>query len=142
MSKAVKLLFVGSLVLNFLLLGVLLGRLPRDVGFGRQQRLEQTLKNLPEPTQARLREKFNQMRAAADPLREQIRVAREQALHILGADPFDEAAFDRQVSQFDDLQLQMFKRMAQVIKEIAPGLSAQERRLFAHMLRRPPPLPG
>ena len=142
MSKAVKLLFVGSLVLNFLLLGVLLGRLPRDVGFGRQQRLEQTLKNLPEPTQARLREKFNQMRAAADPLREQIRVAREQALHILGADPFDEAAFDRQVSQFDDLQLQMFKRMAQVIKEIAPGLSAEERRLFADMLRRPPPLPG
>lgn len=142
MSKAVKLLFVGSLVLNFLLLGVLLGRLPRDVGFGRQQRLEQTLKNLPEPTQARLREKFNQMRAAADPLREQIRVAREQALHILGADPFDEAAFDRQVGQFDDLQLQMFKRMAQVIKEIAPGLSAEERRLFADMLRRPPPLPG
>jgi uncharacterized membrane protein len=142
MSKAVKLLFVVSLVLNFLLLGVLLGRLPRDVGFGRQQRLEQTLKNLPEPTQARLREKFNQMRAAADPLREQIRVAREQALRILGADPFDEAAYDRQVSQFDDLQLQMFKRMAQVIKEIAHGLSPEERRLFADMLRRPPPLPG
>jgi uncharacterized membrane protein len=123
MSKAVKLLFVVSLVLNFLLLGVFLGRLPRDVGFGRQQRLEQTLKNLPEPSRARLRDKFNQMRAAADPLREQIRVAREQALRILGADPFDEAAYDRQVSQFDDLQLQMFKRMAQVTKEITQGLS-------------------
>jgi uncharacterized membrane protein len=142
MSKAVKLLFVVSLVLNFLLLGVFLGRLPRDVGFGRQQRLEQTLKNLPEPSRARLRDKFNQMRAAADPLREQIRVAREQALRILGADPFDEAAYDRQVSQFDDLQLQMFKRMAQVTKEITQGLSPEERRLFADMLRRPPPLPG
>ena len=66
MSKAIRLLFVASLVLNVLLLGVLLGRLPREVGFGRQQRLEQTLKNLPEPTQNRLREKFQQMRAAAD----------------------------------------------------------------------------
>ena len=142
MSKAVKLLFLVSLVLNVLLLGVLLGHLPRDVVFRRQQRLEQTLKNLPEPTQARLREKFNQMRAAADPLREQIRAAREQALRILGADPFDAAAYDRQVSQFDDLQLQLFKKMAQVVKEIAQGLSPEDRRLFAEALRRPPSPPG
>ena len=138
MSKPVRLLFVVSLVLNVLLLGVVLGRLPRDVGFGRQQRLEQTLKSLPEPTQTRLREKFHQMRAAADPLREQIRGAREEALRTLAADPFDEAAYDRQVSQFDDLQLQIFKKMAPVVKEIAQGLSLEERRLFAEMLRRPP----
>ena len=33
MSKTVKLVFLASLVLNVLLVGVLLGRLPRDVGF-------------------------------------------------------------------------------------------------------------
>ena len=58
MSKTVRLVFLASLVLNVLLVGVLLGRLPRDVGFGRQQRLEQALKDLPEPTQTRFREKF------------------------------------------------------------------------------------
>ena len=141
MSKTVKLVFLASLVLNVLLVGVLLGRLPRDVGFGRQKRLEQALKDLPEPTQTRFREKFKQLRAAGDPLRDQIRVAREETLRILSADPFDEAAYDRHVSQIDDLQLQMFKKMGQVVKEIAKELPPEERRLFAQILRRPPPPP-
>ena len=142
MSKTVKLVFLASLVLNVLLVGVFLGRLPRDVGFVRQQRMEQALKDVPEPTQTRLREKFKQMRAAADPLRDQIRVAREETLNILTADPFDEAAYDRHVSQIDDLQLQMFKKMGQVVKEIAKELPPEERHLFVQILRRPPPLPG
>ena len=139
MSKAVKLVFLASLVLNVVFVGVLLGRLPRDVGFGGQQRMEQALKDLPEPTQTRFREKFKVMRAASDPQRDQIRVAREETLRILSADPFDEAAYDRHVSQIDDLQLQMFKKMGQVVKEIAKELSPEERRLFAKILRRPPP---
>jgi uncharacterized membrane protein len=139
MSKTVRLAFLASLVLNVLLVGVLLGRLPSEVGFGRQQRLEQALKNLPEPTQARLREKFKLIRAAGDPQRDQIRVVREETLRILSADPFDEAAYDRHVSQIDDLQLQMFKKMGQVVKEIAKELSPEERRSFAQILRRPPP---
>jgi hypothetical protein len=46
------------------------------------------------------------------------------------------------VSQIDDLQLQMFKKMGQTVKEIAKELSPEERRLFAKILRRPPPPPG
>ena len=142
MSKTVRLVFLASLVLNVLLLGVVLGRLPREVGFGRQQRLEQALKDLPEPTQTRFREKFKLMRAAGDPQMDQIRVAREETLRILSTDPFDEAAYDRHVSQIDDLQLQMFKKIGQTVKEIAKELSPEERRLFAKILRRPPPPPG
>ena len=142
MSKAVRLMFLASLVLNVLLVGVLIGQLPREVGFGRQQRLEQAIKDLPEPTQTRFREKFKLMRAASDPQRDQIRVAREETLRILSADPFDEAAYDRHVSQIDDLQLQMFKKIGQTVKEIARELSPEERRLFAKILRRPPPPPG
>jgi hypothetical protein len=59
----------------------------------------------------------------------------------LSADPFEEAAYDRQVSTIHDLQLQMFKKMGQVVKEIAKELSADERRNFAQILRRPPPRP-
>ena len=99
MNTTVKLTFVASLVLNVLLVGVLLGRLPREVGFGRQQRIERALKDLPEPTQTRFREKFQQMRAGSEPLRKQIVVAREEAIRVLGADPFDEAAYDRQAQQ-------------------------------------------
>jgi hypothetical protein len=38
--------------------------------------------------------------------------------------------------------LQMFKKMGQVVKEIAKELPPEERRLFAQILRRPPPPPG
>jgi hypothetical protein len=60
MTRTLKLVLLGSLVLNILLIGEILGRLPRslDGNLSRQQRMEQGLKNLPEPMQARLREKF------------------------------------------------------------------------------------
>jgi uncharacterized membrane protein len=144
MNRTLKLLFLVSIVLNVLLVGVLMGQLSRRLERGsvREQRMEQALRDLPQPTQTRLREKFKQMRAAGDPLREQLRIAREETLGILSADPFDEAAYDRQVSKIDDLQLQLFKKMGQVVKEVAKELSPEERRIFAQILRRPPPPPG
>lgn len=140
MSKSVRLVFLASLVLNVLLLGMVLGRLPRafDQGRDRQQRVEQALKDLAEPTQTRLREKLKQIRAAGDPLRDQIRVAREETLTLLSAESFDEADYDRQISKINDLQLQRFQEMGQVVKEIARELSPEERRQFAQILRRPP----
>jgi uncharacterized membrane protein len=111
MNRTIKLTFAASLILNVVLVGVLLGRLPRDVGFGRQQRTERALRDLPEPTQTRLREKLQQMRAAGDPIRKQIAAAREEALVIMGNDPFDEAAYDRQVGKINDLQLERFQKM-------------------------------
>lgn len=144
MNKTLKLLFLVSLIVNVLLVGVLMGQLPRRLESGsfREQRMEQALKDLPQPTQTRLREKFKQIRAAGDPLRDQLRAAREETLGILSADPFDEAAYDRQVSKIDDLQLQLFKKMGQIVKEVAKELSSEERRIFAQILRRPPPSPG
>ena len=144
MNRTLKLLFLGSLILNVVLVGVLMGQLPRRLERGsfREQRMEQALKDLPQATQTRLREKFKQMRAAGDPLRDQLRAAREETLAILSAEPFDEAAYDRQVSNIDELQLQMFKKIGLVVKEIAKELPPEERRIFAQILRRPPPTPG
>jgi uncharacterized membrane protein len=143
MNRTLKLLFLVSIILNVLLVGVLMGQLPRRIETGsfREQRIEQALRDLPEPVQTRLREKFKQMRVASDPLREQLRGAREETLGILSAEPFDEAAYDRQVSKIGELQLQMLKKMGQVVKEIAKELPAEERRIFAQILRRPAPPP-
>ena len=144
MTKAVKLAFLASLVLNLLLLGVILGQLPRGLEPTpptRQQRMEEGLKKLPEPAQSRLREKFAQIRASADPLRQQIDDARAETLRLLSADPFDEAAYDRQVNKIDELRGEMFKRMGQNFKQTAKELSPQERRMLADLLRRPPPPP-
>jgi uncharacterized membrane protein len=145
MTKAVKLAFLASLVLNLLLLGVLLGQVPRGLEVTpptRQQRMEEALKKVPEPTQSRFREKFAQIRTFSGPLRQQIDEARAETLRLLSAEPFDEAAYDRQVSKIEELRGAMFKRMGQSMKQTAKELSPEERRMLADLLRRPPPPPA
>jgi uncharacterized membrane protein len=139
MSKAAKLVFLASLILNIMFLGVVLGHVPR--GFSgtpsRQERMEQGLKKLPEPAQSHIRAAFARIRAAGDPVRDQMDASRAEALRVLGAERFDEAAYDREVAKFDQLREQMFKQIGQVVKEAAKELSPDERRMFADVLRRP-----
>jgi uncharacterized membrane protein len=142
MTKALKLVFLGSLVLNLLLLGVILGQVPRGLETTpstRTQRMEEALRKVPEPAQSRFREKFAQIRAANDPLRQQIDEARAETLRLLAADRFDEAAYDRQVSKIEELRDEMFKRMGRDFKKTAKEFSPEERRMLADLLRRPPP---
>lgn len=145
MSKTIKLAFLASLVINLLLLGVILGQVPRGLEAPpptRQQRMEEGLKKLPEPVQSRFREKFAQMRASVEPLRQQIDQGRAETLRLLSAEPFDDAAYDRQVSKIEQLRGEMFKRMGQNFKQTAKELSPEERRMLADLLRRPPPPPN
>jgi uncharacterized membrane protein len=141
MNRNIKFAFIASLILNVLLIGVLLGQSPRrfERGAMRQQRMDQALKDLPEAAQTRLREKFQQLRAAADPLFEQIRKNEEQAVQLLGKEPFDESAYDRQVSKITEMRVEMTKKLSQVAKDATKDLSADERARFAQLLRRPPP---
>jgi uncharacterized membrane protein len=144
MTKALKLAFLASLVLNLLLLGVILGQVPRGLEATpptRQSRMEEALKKVPEPTQSRFREKFAQIRAVNDPLRQQIDEARAETLRLLAAERFDETAYDRQVSKIEELRGEMFKRMGQDFKQTAKEFSPEERRMLADVLRRPPPPP-
>ncbi len=140
MSKIVKLVFLASLLANLLLLGVFLGRVPRAKDPQppmRQQRMEDALSKLPEPAQSRLRAHFSQIRAAGEPLRDEIDEARAEAIRLMSTEPFDEAAYGRQVSKIEELRAQSFKRMAQSIKETVRELAPEERRMLADVLRRP-----
>jgi uncharacterized membrane protein len=130
--------------LNVLLIGVLLGQSPRrfDRGAIRQQRMEQAIKDLPEASQTRLRERFQQLRGAADPLFAQMRQAQDETASLLGAEPFDEAAFDRQEAKINELRADMTKKLSQVVKSAIKDLTPEERRRFAELLRRPPPPPA
>ena len=141
MSKALRLVFLASLVLNIVLIGAFLGRLPLGAEKipSPRQRIDEQLQKLPEPEQSRIREKLQAIRAAGDPLRKQLDEARGEALRIFGSEPFDEAAYDRQIKKIDDLRAEMFKRMDQTVKQTAKDLSPEERRMFAEVLRRPPP---
>ena len=140
MNRAAKMTFVGSIILNVLLLGFVVGQSPRrfDRSAMRQQRMEQVIKDLPEASQQRLRERFQQLRGTADPFFEQMRNAQDEAVQLLGAESFDEAALDRQEAKINELRAKMSKQLSQSVKLAIKDLSPEERRRFAQMLRRPP----
>jgi uncharacterized membrane protein len=144
MNRTARIVFVISIILNVLMLGVIVGQSPRRFAPGamRQQRLDQVLKNLPEAEQSRLRERFQKLRTAADPMFGEIRQAEDQAVDLLGRETFDEAAYDHQVSKINEMRQNMTKQLAQVVKDAIKDLSASERRHFADLLRRPPPPPN
>jgi uncharacterized membrane protein len=81
---------------------------------------------------------MDRVREGSEPIREQIREAREEAIRILIAEPFDGTAYDRQVMKIHELHGQRSQRMADLVKEVAKELPPDQRQVLAEVLRRPP----
>ena len=141
MNAKLKFAFLMSLVVNVFLVGVLLGELPRrfDEGMSREERLAKATEALPEPLRTQFRGKMDRLREGSEPLREQIREAREEAIRILVAEPFDGTAYDRQVRKIHELHGQRSQRMAEFVKEVATDLPPEQRQVLAEVLKQPPP---
>ena len=139
MNAKLKFAFLASLLVNVFLVGVLLGELPHrfDEGLSREERMEKALEKLPEPLRARLRGKLERMREGSERIRDQIQEAREEAIRILIAEPFDGTAYDRQVSKIHELHGQRSQRMAELVKEVAKDLPPEQRQVLAEVLKRP-----
>ena len=140
MNAKLKFAFLASLLVNVFLIGVLLGELPRrfDDRVSREDRMEKAIEKLPEPLRARFRGKMERMREGSEQIRDQIQEAREEAIRILIAEPFDGTAYDRQVSKIHELYGQRSQRMAEIVKEVAKDLPPEQRQVLAEVLRRPP----
>jgi uncharacterized membrane protein len=143
MNTKLKSAFIISIILNVLLLGIFFGTL--SPGFGgessRRERLTAEIEKLPEPARSRFRDKMAQLRAADDPLREQMRQARNQAIDLLVAEPLDEAAYDKQLIQISQLRGQISQRVADDLKELVRGLPPEQRAAVGEVLKRPAPPP-
>ena len=135
MNHKLKWVILVSILLNVLLVGILFGQLPRhfdrDVYY--QRIMEQAVKKLPISEQAPFREKMDHMRAEAEPIRGQIRETRDETVRIVTTEPFDEAAFDRQVKKINDLRVQM----SAILKKAAKELSLEQRIALGEALKRP-----
>ena len=135
MNHKLKWVMLVSILLNVLLVGVLFGQLPRhfdrDVYYRRT--MDQAVKKLTASEQAAFRQKMNQMRAEADPIRNRIRETRDETVRIVITEPFDEGAFDQQVRKINDLRVQM----AAILKKAAKELPLEQRLALGQALKRP-----
>ena len=141
MNKTLKMVFLGSIVLNLLLLGVLLGRLPHrfERPPSRQERLEDSLKEFPEPARARFRDTLERMRKDGEPIGNQIQETRDEILRIIVTDPFDEAAFDRQINKINELRIERAGIMTKLIKDTVKNSTPDQRKMLVEMLKRAMP---
>jgi len=139
MNKTVRLTLVVSLILNVLLAGVLLGALPSRwsrESFHRH-RLEAAAERLPEPARSRFRVRIEEVRAQAQPLRDEMERARSEALRAFSAEPFDPVVFDRQVRRISELRLKLSAHLTAGMKQLAGELPPEQRQALAEALTRP-----
>ena len=141
MNTKLKSAFIASIVLNVLLLGIFFGTL--SPGFSREssrrERLTAEIEKLPEPARSLFRDKMAQLRAADDPLRDQMRQTRNHAIDLLVAEPLNHAAYDKQLIQISQLRGQISKRVADDLKELVRGLPPEQRAAVGEVLKRPAP---
>lgn len=140
MSKKIKILIIGSLLLNVLLIGVIIGhishRLSREPFFRRHAR-EFAVK-LPADKRELFSKTMEGVHLENREIHRQIREARKRALRILTAPEFDEAAYQTEVDKLNRLRGHMMQRLADVTKELAKQLDQEERKGLAEHLRHPP----
>jgi uncharacterized membrane protein len=139
MSKKMKVLTIGSLLLNVLLIGVIIGdmshRLRRKDFFGRHA--PELASKLPEDKAELFRETVERVHLDNKDVYKQIREAREKTMKILTAPEFDEAAYRVKVDKIYELKGFMKRRLADATVKLARQFDQEERKVLAHHLRRP-----
>ena len=145
MNRTFKLLFFGSVVLNVILVGVFFGRVTHrfERAPSRQERLENSLKEFPEPVRSQFRDTLKRMDQEGEPLGSQIQHARDEILRIIVSDPFDEAAFDQQIKKINELRIQRAQIMTKIVKDVVKNSTPDQRKMLVEMLQRAmPPRPS
>lgn len=143
MNSKLKIAFTASIIVNFLLIGVLLGSLRGafSASESRRGRFAAEIEKLPEPARSRFRDKIMQPRSE-DPLREEMRQARNGAIELLVTEPFDESAYELQLNKVNQLRAELAKRLSDDLRIILKDLPPEQRAAVGEMLKRPPPPPA
>jgi uncharacterized membrane protein len=143
MSRKIKILMLGSLFLNILLIGASIGHISHSLGrdyFDREPKPKFTAQ-LPRDKEKLFFEAMEKARLENKDIYRQIRETREKAIAILTAPEFDEEAYRREVEKLHELRSQMKQRFANTTIELAKQFNQAERKALAEYLRRPPPGP-
>ena len=140
MSTKIKVLTIGSLLLNVLLIGVIIGdmshRFHREPFWGRHA--PELASRFPQNKAELFRETVQRVHLDNKDIHKQIREARKNAMKILTAPEFDEAAYRVKVDQIHELKGFMKQRLADATIELAKQFDQEERTALAEHLRRPP----
>ena len=137
MSKKMKILIFSSLLLNVLLVGVVIGDVSHRFHkeFFVRKSVEDFASKLPEDKGALFLETVQRVYLNNRDEYNQLREARKEAIKLLSAPEFDEAAYRLQVEKIHKLRSLMKWRLADATIELAKQFSQEERKALAQHLR-------
>jgi len=137
MSKKIKILIFSSLLLNVLLAGVVIGDASHR--FHKEYFVRKSMKEfaskLPGDKAALFLETVKRVHLNNRDAYNQIREARKEAMKLLSAPEFDEAAYRLQVEKIHELRSLMKRRLADATIELARQFSQKERSALAQHLK-------
>ena len=140
MSKKMKILIFSSLLLNVLLAGVVIGDVSHR--FHKEYFVRKSVKEfaskLPGDKAALFLETVERVHLNNRDAYNQIREARKEAMKLLSAPEFDEAAYRLQVEKIHELRSFMKRRLGDATIELAKQFSQKERKALAQHLRHFP----
>jgi uncharacterized membrane protein len=136
MSKKMKMMVISSLLLNALLIGVIIGnwshRFGREHFIGRHAEL---ISKLPQEKAELFLKTVERAHLNNRNIYHRIREVRKEAMKILAAPEFDEAAYRLELKKLHELGDLMMQGLANATIELARQFSQKERRVLAQHLR-------
>lgn len=137
MSKKMKVLIFSSLLLNVLLIGVVIGDVTHRFHIEHfvRKSVQEFASKLPEDKAALLLETVERVHLNNQDEYNQLREARKEAMKLLSAPEFDEAAYRLQIEKIHELRSLMKRRLADATIELAKQFGQEERRSLAQHLR-------
>jgi uncharacterized membrane protein len=140
MSKKIKILILGSLLLNVFLVGLVIGNVSQ--GFRRERFIgrhaPELASKLSQDKAALFFETVEKVHLDNKKVHNEIREARKKAMKVLTAPEFDEATYQMELEKVHKLRGLIMQRLADATIELAGQFDRKERRALAQHLRRPP----
>ncbi|MGH7884899.1 MAG: periplasmic heavy metal sensor [Thermodesulfobacteriota bacterium] len=138
MNKKIKFLLIISIILNFLFGGLLIGDISKSYinKQSMKSHFEEITKNLPPEKQKNILKKIQKLKSDHWKNKDEIFRKRMEIAEVLKAAEFNEALYDKKVTEMHDLYREKAKNLAESIKELATQFSPEERAVLAEMFEK------
>ena len=137
MSKWLKAVFVISIILNFLIVGIIIGHFSkRAEHWGKMKEgVTRTIGELPEDKRRMIISAMRELRQETRGTKREVDELRRQIIETLTAESFDAEKFETQALELHELHGILSMEMTMTVAELAENLNQEERQALAHFIR-------
>lgn len=138
MNNKIKIALTVSVILNFLLAGLLIGNVSKTLFHDKDKydHFKEMTEKLPGDKQQMVMGRIKSMKEDHKVVKEEIHKTKKEIADILRAPEFDEEMYDKKILEMHNLYRGKARNMANTIKELARDLTPGEREVLAEMIEK------